>query len=102
MNQLLTTPPAAQFTSQPSEAARQRMLSRRGEPMFIAAWRRVLMMHFEVNAVSLQRDVPFQLDLRDGRAFVSLVTFSMEGMRPRIGGALTARLFQPIATHNFL
>jgi uncharacterized protein YqjF (DUF2071 family) len=70
--------------------------------MFIAAWQRVLMMHFEVDAASLQRDVPFQLDLRNGRAFVSLVAFSMEEMRPRIGGALAARLFKPIATHNFL
>ena len=101
MNEMLTTPPAAQST-QPSEAARQRMLSRRGEPMFIAAWRRVLMMHFEVDAISLQRDVPYQLDLRGGRAFLTLVTFTMEGMRPRIGGALAAQLFQPIATHNFL
>jgi uncharacterized protein YqjF (DUF2071 family) len=70
--------------------------------MFIAAWQRVLMMHFEVDAASLQRDVPFQLDLRNGRAFVSLVAFSMEGMRPRIGGTMAARLFKPIATHNFL
>lgn len=102
MNALLTTPPTVRFTSHPSEAARQRMLSRSGEPLFIAAWRRVLMMHFEVEADSLQRDVPYQLDLHNGRAFVSLVAFSMEGMRPRVGGALAARLFQPIATHNFL
>ena len=78
------------------------MLSRRGEPLFLAAWQRVLMLHLELEADSLQRHVPFPLDLHHGRAFVSLVAFSMEGMRPRLGGAATARLFQPIATHDFL
>lgn len=92
----------ARFTSQPSSVARQRMLSVRGEPLLLAAWRRVLMMHFEVDAVALQRDVPFQLDLHRGRAFVSLVAFTMQGMRPCFGGEWTARLFRPIATHNFL
>ena len=93
---------ATEFTSQPSAAARQRMLSCRGEPLFLAAWRRVLMMHFEVDARSLQRDVPFPLDLYHGRAFISLVAFTMEGMRPHAGGQWTARLFKPIATHDFL
>lgn len=102
MNSLLANAPAVRFSSQPSKAALQRMLSRRGEPLFIAAWRRVLMMHFEVDAGSLQRDVPFQLDLHNGRAFVSLVAFNMQGLRPRFGGRWTARLFQPIATHDFL
>jgi len=96
------TAPAIRCTSQPSAAARQRMLSRRGEPLLIAGWRRVLMMHLEVDAVSLQRDVPFPLHLYEGRAFVSLVAFTMEGMRPRFGGAWTARLLRPIATHDFL
>jgi len=78
------------------------MLSVRGEPLLIAAWKRVLMIHFEVDAEALQRDVPFQLDLRDGRAFVSVVAFTMRGMRPRFGGNLAAWLCRPIATHEFL
>src|SRR5580698_8447936 len=98
MNILAANAPAVRLTSRPSEAARNRMLSRRGEPLFIAGWRRVLMMHFEVDAGALQRDVPFQLDLHNGRAFVSLVAFTMEGMRPRWGGNWTAKLFHPIAT----
>jgi len=85
-----------------SDAARERLLSRRGEPLFYADWERALMIHFEVDAEALQRDVPFQLDLRDGRAFVSAVAFRMHGMRPRIGGRLAAWLFRPIATHDFL
>jgi uncharacterized protein len=90
------------FTGQPSAAARGRMLSRRGEPMFIAGWKDVLMVHFEVDAEALQRDVPFELDLWKGRAFVSLVAFTMHGMRPRIGGRVGELLFRPIATHEFL
>lgn len=78
------------------------MLSQRGEPLFIADWMRVLMIHFEVDADALQRDVPFALDRRDERAFVSLVAFTMEHMRPRLGGKLAAWLFKPIATHHFL
>ncbi len=78
------------------------MLSRRGEPLFLADWMRVLMIHFEVDPNALQRDVPFQLDLRAGRAFVSLVAFTMENMRPRFGGCLAAWLLRPIATHEFL
>jgi len=102
MSQFITSQPAVQLTSGPSEEAHRRMLSRRGEPLFLAAWRRVLMLHFEVDAAALQRDVPFQLDLYQGRAFVSLVAFSMEDMRPRFGGRLGARLLRPIATHHFL
>jgi uncharacterized protein YqjF (DUF2071 family) len=69
---------------------------------FRSDWDRVLMIHFEVDADALQRDVPFGLDLRDGRAFVSLVAFTMRGMRPRIGGKLAAWQLRPIATHEFL
>lgn len=60
------------------------------------------MIHFEVDADALQRDVPYKLDLREGRAFVSLVVFTMRGMKPRIGGRLAAWLLRPIATHDFL
>jgi hypothetical protein len=94
--------PAVHRTGASSIAARQRLLSRRGEPLFLADWDRVLMIHFEVDADVLQREVTFELDLRDGRAFVSLVAFTMRGMRPRIGGRLAAWLFRPIATHDFL
>jgi uncharacterized protein YqjF (DUF2071 family) len=102
MNLLTANTHDVRLTSRPSAAARERMLSRRGEPMFVAAWRRVLMMHFEVDADLLQRDVPFKLDRHEGRAFVSLVAFSMEEMRPCHGGKLAAWLFRPIATHDFL
>ena len=97
-----TIKPETEFTREPSAAAQRRMLSRHGEPLLLAGWHRALMLHFEVEAKALQRGVPFEVDLRDGRAFVSLVAFTMRGMRPRAGGQLAALLLRPIATHDFL
>jgi len=84
-----------------SAAARERLLSSRFEPLFLAAWERVLLIHLEVDPDALQRSVPFELDLHHGRAFVSLVAFTMRGMRPRFGGRCAAALLRPVATHNF-
>jgi len=95
--------PQTARTCERSIAARSRLLSRRGEPLLIADWDRALMMHFEVDAHELQRAVPFQLDLWEGtRAFVSLVAFTMHGMRPWVGGRAGAWMLKPIATHAFL
>jgi uncharacterized protein YqjF (DUF2071 family) len=85
-----------------SEAARHRMLAVRGEPMFYARWDRAVFIHYAADPEVLQRDVPFELDLRDGQAFVSIVAFTLSRMRPRIGGILGEWLFRPIATHEFL
>jgi len=83
-------------------AARERLLSRRGEPLFHANWESVLFIHYEIEPDELQRCIPYPLDLYDGRALVSLVAFTMRGMRPRLGGSLGALLCKPIATHHFL
>jgi uncharacterized protein YqjF (DUF2071 family) len=85
-----------------SEAARRRMLAIRGEPMFYARWDRALFIHYAADPDILQRDVPFELDLRDGCAFVSLVAFTLVRMRPRVGGKIGEWLLKPIATHEFL
>lgn len=85
-----------------SERAKVRMLEVRGEPLFVADWDEVLMIHFAVDAKRLQGDVPFKLDLREGWAFVTLVTFTMRGMRLAFGRRLTSWVFRPMATHDFL
>jgi uncharacterized protein YqjF (DUF2071 family) len=72
------------------------------DAFLLADWDRVLMIHFEVDAAALQPETPFALDLWEGRAFVSLVAFTMRGMRLRCGGALGRWLLLPIATHEFL
>lgn len=86
----------------PSALGLARMKRNRSEPLLLSDWNQALMVHFEVNAEALQCDVPFELDLWEGRAFVSLVAFTMRGMRLRLGGRLAAWLLKPIATHDFL
>jgi uncharacterized protein YqjF (DUF2071 family) len=78
------------------------MLAKAGEPLFLAAWNRAVFIHYEADPSLLQRQVPFKLDLRDGRAFVSVVAFTLLRLRPRIGGRLGEWLFKPIASHEFL
>src|SRR2546423_679699 len=85
-----------------SDAARRRMLSVPHEPLFYARWDRAVFIHYAADQAVLQREIPFELDLRDGRAFVSIVAFTLSRMRPRIGGKLGEWLFKPIATHEFL
>jgi hypothetical protein len=85
-----------------SADARDRILAVRGEPMLFSDWERTLMLHYEVAPEKLQPQVPFELDVRHGKAYVSAVAFTMRGMRPRHGGKLAALAFKPIATHGFL
>lgn len=85
-----------------SDEGRARLLSIRGEPLFYAAWEQALFIHFEIAPEILQNELPFELDLRDGKAFVSLVAFTMREMHPRIGGKIGALLFKPISAHSFL
>ena len=85
-----------------SVAARRRLLSVRGEPLFLADWLRPVFIHYEVPAPILQRDVPFLLDLRDGKAYVSLVAFTMRRMRPFRGGKFTEWFLKPLAQNDFL
>ena len=78
------------------------MLTQAGEPLFFATWDRAVFIHYEADPCLLQRQVPFQLDLLEGRALVSVVAFTLLRMRPRLGGRLCEWLFKPIATHEFL
>jgi uncharacterized protein YqjF (DUF2071 family) len=78
------------------------LLSKFGEPLFLARWDRAVFINYSADPGVLQKQVPFALDLHDGRAFVSVVAFTLVRMRPRIGGAWTEWLLKPIATHEFL
>jgi uncharacterized protein YqjF (DUF2071 family) len=89
-------------TSDLSEAGRRRLLSKAGEPLFLARWDRTVFIHYETDAALLQRQIPFELELRSGRAFVSIVAFTLLRMRSRLGGRFGEWLFKPIATHEFL
>jgi uncharacterized protein YqjF (DUF2071 family) len=96
-------PPVRRSMAKLNLEARRRMEETPGDPFFLAGWQRVLFLHYEVEAEKLRAVVPFELDLWAGKkAIVSLVAFTMEGMRPSRGGQWTKWLMAPIATHDFL
>ena len=85
-----------------SAVARERFLAREGRPLLIGDWTRALFVHFEIPAECLQPHIPFELDLWNGVAYVSLVAFNMERLRLNFGGVLGRLLFWPISHHRFL
>lgn len=70
--------------------------------MFRADWREALFIHFQVEPAILQAIIPLEPDLYDGCAYVSLVAFTQKRLRPCVGGALSAWLSGPLASHEFL
>lgn len=84
-----------------SERSRRWMMQHRRHRL-TSSWRDVLFVHYEVDATVLQRQVPFELDLFDGRAFVSLVAFQLRNLRPVRGGRLGAWLMKPVSSHELL
>lgn len=72
------------------------------QPLLMADWDDVTFVHFAIEPALLQQNVPFELDLRDGTAYVSLVAFTQRHLRPRVGGRLAAILSAPLAGHEFL
>lgn len=65
-----------------SRRAREALRAGGGGPALLEDWARVLFVHFEADATVLQAQVPFRLDLRAGRAYVSLTAFHSGGLRP--------------------
>jgi uncharacterized protein YqjF (DUF2071 family) len=70
--------------------------------LLLGDWLEVVMIHLEVEPRALQAATPYRLHLWKGRAFVTLVAFTLRGMRSRVGGRLGRMLFRPLATHCFL
>ena len=62
----------------------------------------VTFIHFEIEPATLQPHVPFALDVRDGKAYVSLVAFSQQKLRLAWGGPVTAWAGALVANHDFL
>ena len=70
--------------------------------MLKAKWMSVLFLHYEVEPARLQATVPFPLDVREGKAYVSVVAFSQERLRFAFGGSLTKWVGCWFANHEFL
>ena len=85
-----------------SAMAKARLESTEGLPLLHSDWMRSLFIHYAVDPKELQPLVPFELDVRDGLAYVSLVAFHMRNLRPHLGGAVAACLSKPVAQHGFL
>lgn len=85
-----------------SDEARQAMLRRKGECLFLGDWTGLTFLHFDVDPDGLRELVPFPLDCFEGRTFVSLVAFTMGRFRPAFGGRLTSWMTAPLATQRFL
>ena len=71
-------------------------------PLFTADWHGALFAHFAIEPELLQPSIPFELDTRDGRAYISLVAFTQSNLCPSVGGPLAAWLITPLAPHEFL
>ncbi len=89
-------------TQAPSATAKRRITTGGTPPLLRSDWERALFIHYEVDPAALQPFVPFDLNLRDGKAYVSLVAFEMRNMRPHRGGLISAWLSKPVANHGFL
>lgn len=89
-------------TSRLSAEARRRLEAAEGGPLLINDWVRAVFIHYEVAPAALRPVVPFELDLRGGKAYVSLVAFAMRRFRPRLGGRLTEWVMAPFTNQGFL
>jgi uncharacterized protein YqjF (DUF2071 family) len=73
-------------------------------PLFFADWTRFIFIHYSLPPEVLSPYTPLKLDCRDGCAFVSLVFFRLEEMRPaRFPSDRLGRiLFRPASNNWFL
>lgn len=70
--------------------------------MFLADWRDALFIHFAVDPAILQPMVALPLDVYEGRAYVSLVAFTQDRLRPAIHCKAAEFVSRPLARHEFL
>ncbi len=71
-------------------------------PAFLADWLDMLFIHFRVAHQALRPEVPLELDLYGGCAYVTLAAFTQARLRPVFGGRLTEFFSAPLARHGFL
>jgi uncharacterized protein len=89
-------------SSRPADRARDRFRRLVGKPPFLADWTDAIFLHFAIPVAELQPYVTYELDLRAGTAFVSLVAFRMERFRVPALRRLGAWPWKPLANQHFL
>ncbi len=88
--------------SGPGALAWRRWNEKAGALRLEAGWERVLMLHYAMPPEVLRPWVPFELDVFEGRAYVSLVSFKMTDMRFAGDHGWLSPCLRPLATHEFL
>ncbi len=72
-------------------------------PLFYGDWNQTTFVHYEVDPEILQPFVPFELDLYEGRSYVSLVAFTLDRLCPgMVNCAAGEWLMRPISPCRFL
>lgn len=84
-----------------SASAREALLAEDRRPLAVTDWRHAVFLHYAVDPAVLQPRVPFDLDLWQGDAYVSVVAFSQLHFRPYRGGGALAWLTWPVANYRF-
>src|SRR5262245_1032444 len=72
------------------------------QTLLLADWCDALFIHFKAEPADLQPMIPFELDTRDGGAYISLVAFTQKNLRFARGGRLAHLFAKPLAAHEFL
>lgn len=88
--------------TQLSRIARADYQSLAGEPFLVCDWDRAVFLHYAVDAETLATQVPFELDCYQGRAYVSMVAFTMRRLRISRAGRMINWLLAPAANQGFL
>ncbi len=89
----------------PGALSRAAIQAEDGSPFLSARWTDVLMLHYHVDVRALAAAVPFELDLSEGGAYVTVVAFAMRDLRLSVGGqwvAALSRAAMPTCSHAFL
>src|SRR5215467_4520695 len=87
----------------PPLLAKRGLLSFGGDPFLLATWGPVFFLHFLIEPEAFRPEIPqpFELELYEGAACVSLVAVTMSQFRPR-RRVTAARLFRCIKQQRFL
>jgi uncharacterized protein len=74
-----------------------------GDPLVEASWSRVLFLHFSIPSASLRPHVPagFEIEEREGRAWVSLVGITMSRFRPLPSAPALKWVFPAVGVQRF-
>lgn len=98
----MTTHAIPKMTAALSDAARARLEHAEGGPILLSDWTQAVFIHYRIDAGLLQPHVPFNLDLRDGHAYISLVMFRFERCRVCVGERVSNFAAVPVSGHAFI